>query len=329
MTTEAVLVGRVMTGFAVAFMIGFERKLRGSPAGDRTFVLVGTGTAALTAVSFKASPQAVAGAITGIGFIGVGVVFHGQGDLVKSLTTAAAIFATPTIGVVVGSGHLLLGAVAGGIVVLTLELRYLPGLGLLDARRYEARFRSDHDPPEKRTGKARNRRGLPDERGGAGRGSDDAPTAGSGPHALAWPLARLVLVPLLVRIGSIAVKCGATVLTVLSSDVPGQCLPPAELRLGAATGCAAGIGCARYGAGAAQPSGAAALTTPMTSSTSAIVAVTAATRARTGSWASPTSRSEVLDRTDSIVWSKRSRMRSDHSASPGVNDRPPVRLRDR
>jgi len=86
-TDEAALIGRVLTAFALAFAVGFERKIRGSPAGDRTFALVGAGTAALTAVSFEHSPQAVAGAITGIGFIGAGVVFHGQGDLVKGLTT--------------------------------------------------------------------------------------------------------------------------------------------------------------------------------------------------------------------------------------------------
>lgn len=147
-TSDAALVARVLTGFALAFVLGFERKLRGSPAGDRTFALVGTGTAALTAVCFESSPQAVAGAITGIGFIGAGVVFHGQGDLVKGLTTAAAIFSTAAIGVVVGSGHLLLGAVTAALVLLTLELQYTPGLGLLDARRYESRFRSDHDPPD-------------------------------------------------------------------------------------------------------------------------------------------------------------------------------------
>lgn len=152
MTSEGVLIGRVMTGFALAFVVGFERKLRGSPAGDRTFALVGAGTAALTAVTIESSPQAVAGAITGIGFIGAGVVFHGQGDLVKGLTTAAAIFATAAIGVVVGSGHLLLGAITAGLVVLTLELQYTPGLDLLDARRYESRFRSDRDPPDEGLG---------------------------------------------------------------------------------------------------------------------------------------------------------------------------------
>jgi len=148
-TSEAALIGRVLTAFALAYVIGFERKIRGSPAGDRTFALVGTGTAALTAVTFKTSPQAVAGAITGIGFIGAGIVFHGRDDLVKGLTTAAGLFTTAAIGIVVGSGHLLIGAITTAVVVLTLELRYIPGLGLLDARRYEARFRSDHDVPDK------------------------------------------------------------------------------------------------------------------------------------------------------------------------------------
>jgi len=146
-TSEAALIARVMAGFGLAFVVGFERRLRGSPAGDRTFALVGTGTAALTAVTFRTSPQAVAGAITGIGFIGAGIVFHGRDDLVKGLTTAAGIFAVAGIGVVVGTGHLIIGALTTAVVVLTLELRYIPGLGLLDARRYEARFRSDHDGP--------------------------------------------------------------------------------------------------------------------------------------------------------------------------------------
>jgi putative Mg2+ transporter-C (MgtC) family protein len=148
MPGELTLLVRVGVGFVLAFVIGFERELRGSPAGDRTFALVGTGTAAITAVTLKASPQAVAGAITGIGFIGAGVVFHGQGHLVRGLTTAAAIFSTAATGVVVGSGRLVLATAAALLTLLTLELRYIPGLGLLDARRYQSRFRSDHDPDE-------------------------------------------------------------------------------------------------------------------------------------------------------------------------------------
>lgn len=148
MPGELSLLARVGLGFLLAFIIGYERELRGSPAGDRTFALVGTGTAAITAVALKASPQAVAGAITGIGFIGAGVVFHGQGQLVRGLTTAAAIFSTAATGVVVGSGHFVLGIVTTVLALFALELRYIPWLGLIDARRYQSRFRSDHDPEE-------------------------------------------------------------------------------------------------------------------------------------------------------------------------------------
>ena len=150
MPTELALLGRVGLGFVLAFVVGFERELRGSPAGNRTFALVGTGTTAITAVTLKSSPQAVAGAVTGIGFIGAGVVFHGQGELVRGLTTAAGIFATAALGVVVGSGRLLLGVATAVMVLVTLELRYVAALGLLDARRYESRFRSDVDPPHQR-----------------------------------------------------------------------------------------------------------------------------------------------------------------------------------
>lgn len=148
MPGDLALLGRVATGFVIAYAVGFERELRGSPAGDRTFALVGTGTAAITAVALKVSPQAVAGAITGIGFIGAGVVFHGQGELVRGLTSAAAIFAIAAVGLVVGSGRVGLGVATGVIVLFALEVRYIPWLGWADPRRYQDRFRSDTDPPD-------------------------------------------------------------------------------------------------------------------------------------------------------------------------------------
>jgi len=53
---------RLILAFIVGGVIGFERELRGSTAGDRTFSLVGGAAAAITAVTLRASPQAVAGA---------------------------------------------------------------------------------------------------------------------------------------------------------------------------------------------------------------------------------------------------------------------------
>jgi putative Mg2+ transporter-C (MgtC) family protein len=147
MPTEMALLARVGVGFALAFIIGFERGLRGSAAGDRTFALVGGAAAAMTATVWKTSPQALAGVITGIGFIGAGIVVRGQHEFIRGITTAAAIFATAGIGVVVGTGHLALGAVTAFAVLVVLELPNIPVLRRLDARRYQESFRDDNDPP--------------------------------------------------------------------------------------------------------------------------------------------------------------------------------------
>ena len=140
---DAVDFGRVAVAFALSFAIGFERELRGSAAGDRTYALVGTGAAALTAVTLALSPQAVAGAITGIGFIGAGLVFREGVRNIRGITSAACIFAVASLGVVAGSGHLLLAALVAVLILVDLEIRNIPVLNRLDARRYEGKLRDD------------------------------------------------------------------------------------------------------------------------------------------------------------------------------------------
>lgn len=122
--------------------------LRGSPAGDRTFALLGASISAVTAVVAPTSPQAVAGTVTGIGFIGAGVVFRGQHGLIRGLTTAATIFATAGIGVVVGYGHLVLGVVITVLMLFTPELQHVPFLRWIDAEHYTHRFANDRVPAD-------------------------------------------------------------------------------------------------------------------------------------------------------------------------------------
>jgi putative Mg2+ transporter-C (MgtC) family protein len=98
-------------------------------------------------------PNALQGALTGIGFIGAGVVFRqeqGRMRLVRGLTTAAALFAAVVIGAAAGEGRKLLASVATGIALLVLEMRYIPGLTLLDGRRWASRFRDDELPARQR-----------------------------------------------------------------------------------------------------------------------------------------------------------------------------------
>jgi putative Mg2+ transporter-C (MgtC) family protein len=141
--SDLALLVRIVVGFGLAFVLGFERQLRGSIAGDRTFSMVGATAAAVTAVAYKTSPQAIAGIVTGVGFIGGGVVFHGQMGIIRGITTASTIFAAAGIGIVVGFGHLVLAVVATAMLLITLELQHIPGLRWLDSSVYCSRFRND------------------------------------------------------------------------------------------------------------------------------------------------------------------------------------------
>ena len=145
MPSDTDLFIRVLVGFALAFLFGFEREVRGSPAGDRTFALVGAAAAMVTAVVSRTSPQAVAGVVTGIGFIGGGVVFHAESGGVRGLTTAATIFAAAALGVVVGYGHLLVATLITGLLLVTLELQHLPLLRRFDAQNFRNRFQNDEE----------------------------------------------------------------------------------------------------------------------------------------------------------------------------------------
>lgn len=142
--SERLLLEHIALAFVLSFVIGFEREIRGAPAGDRTFALVGTGSAAITAVTLGSSPQAIAGVVTGIGFIGAGLVFRGEQGMLKGMTSAATIFAVAAIGIVSGTGHTWLAVGVAALVVVDLELRQIPLLRRLDARRY-ARMVNDDD----------------------------------------------------------------------------------------------------------------------------------------------------------------------------------------
>ena len=113
------------------------------------------------------SPQAIAGILTGIGFIGAGVVFV-HGATIRGLTSAATVFAVAGIGIVLGYGHLYLGLFVAAGFLFMLELQHIPGLRFLDASTYAARFANDYEVPL--------RPGAP----GADGAADDA----SGPRSL-------------------------------------------------------------------------------------------------------------------------------------------------
>jgi putative Mg2+ transporter-C (MgtC) family protein len=132
MTPEEVVIAvRVLAAVLVGASIGFERTFHGRPAGFRTHALVCLASSLLMLVTvypnwwmavtptdaFRTDPTRMAqGIMTGIGFLGAGVIFK-EGLTVRGLTTAASIWITAAIGILLGIGFYF-AATVGAIATL-------------------------------------------------------------------------------------------------------------------------------------------------------------------------------------------------------------------
>ena len=97
-------------------LIGVERELRNKPAGISTNCFVMAGACLFTFASMSLDPNSpariAAQVVSGVGFLGAGMILKGEGNTVKNLTTAAAIWFAAAIGMVIGLGWYLVGAMA-------------------------------------------------------------------------------------------------------------------------------------------------------------------------------------------------------------------------
>jgi len=106
---QATAVSYLVVASFLGALIGLERERKESnPAGLRTHMLVCVGSCMFTILSIYAFPdgdssRVAAQIITGIGFLGAGVILQGH-RRVRNLTTAASIWATAAVGMAVGTG---------------------------------------------------------------------------------------------------------------------------------------------------------------------------------------------------------------------------------
>lgn len=134
-------------GLAILFgaLIGLEREIRGRAAGLRTMIIVCLGSTLIMIVSGRLSEhydgaareivrfdpgRVAAGIVTGVGFLGAGVVLK-MGDLVRGVTTAACIWFIAGIGIAVGQRHYALAGAGTLACLMTLWIlrfvdRFLP-----------------------------------------------------------------------------------------------------------------------------------------------------------------------------------------------------------
>ena len=135
---QAELVGKLLLAAFCGAVIGWQRDRRQYVAGLRTMALVAAGATMFTGVNETyGMDRVVANIVTGIGFLGAGIIFR-EGGTVRGITTAATVWSVAAIGVAIGVELYLVALVATPLVFLILEMR--PLSEYLSGRRRELPF---------------------------------------------------------------------------------------------------------------------------------------------------------------------------------------------
>ena len=122
--------GRLLLAATLGGIIGWDRELKRKPAGLRTNILVSLGAALIIVGTLQSGisqkdaniiGRSIQGIITGVGFIGAGVIFQ-QNQAVHGLTTASAIWISCALGIVSGLGLWQLGLMGVGLTIITLRV---------------------------------------------------------------------------------------------------------------------------------------------------------------------------------------------------------------
>jgi len=124
-------VAKLAVAMALGFLIGLERKMRFKEAGIRTHTIVCLGSCLYMLISQHGfmgvadSARVAAQIVSGIGFIGAGMIFYHK-QMIHGLTTAAGIWATAAVGMAAGSRMWLVAVGATALIILIQCILHLP-----------------------------------------------------------------------------------------------------------------------------------------------------------------------------------------------------------
>ena len=122
---------RLGAALLVGTILGLNRELHGKPAGLRTHALVSLGAAVATIVVLRmpdgsfstdhnAMSRVVQGILTGVGFLGAGVILHDPNGHISGITTAATIWSCAVLGLVCGLGYWVILGISLALTTITL-----------------------------------------------------------------------------------------------------------------------------------------------------------------------------------------------------------------
>lgn len=119
----------LLLSLAIGYIIGVEREQRGKSAGIATQCLVIGGAMIFSFLSGYINPgaptQLAAGIVTGVGFLGAGIIMKEKGEKIVNLTTAATIWYAAAIGMAIGYGQYYLAVIAAIFEIIAVSLPHI------------------------------------------------------------------------------------------------------------------------------------------------------------------------------------------------------------
>ncbi|WP_313892941.1 MgtC/SapB family protein [Psychrobacillus sp.] len=135
---------RLIIATFIGFFIGLERAIKNKPAGIRTHILVCLGsTLAMSLSTLNQGPymdpmRLAAQVISGIGFLGAGVIWIDKGNVKRGLTTAANLWITACVGLTIGYGAYDLALITVILMFIAMSLpKLVQKIGILPSREKE------------------------------------------------------------------------------------------------------------------------------------------------------------------------------------------------
>lgn len=134
-THQLTILGKMFLALLLGSVIGLERELKHKPVGIKTCAIIAITTCVLTIVSIQAAEhyaqvsenirtdpmRLAAQVISGIGFLGAGVILHKKNDAISGLTTAAIIWAAAAIGIATGAGFIFDALIATAMILIAIR----------------------------------------------------------------------------------------------------------------------------------------------------------------------------------------------------------------
>lgn len=155
---------KLLIAAVAGVVLGIEREAKHKPLGLKTCVVIAVTSCLLTIISIEAAlieydnpfirsdPMRLSAQIvSGVGFLGAGVILRRNNDVISGLTTAAIVWTASGIGIATGAGYFK--EVAAALIILVVSIRFLPfivtKIGPATLREKEVNFTIIIDEPKK------------------------------------------------------------------------------------------------------------------------------------------------------------------------------------